>query len=84
MARSWQLTCSASARARRELAGCFDHQFRKRSPETRLPRIDRLPKILADGRHRGQWPQDFGEIILCDTVEEMLAEGDRVASEHVQ
>jgi sulfopropanediol 3-dehydrogenase len=27
---------------------------------------------------------DFGEVILCDTLEEMVAEGDRIASEHVQ
>jgi sulfopropanediol 3-dehydrogenase len=28
--------------------------------------------------------QDYGEIILCDTVDEMVAEADRIASEHVQ
>ncbi|WP_213957563.1 histidinol dehydrogenase [Variovorax sp. dw_954] len=28
--------------------------------------------------------QDYGEIILCDTLEEMVSEGDRIASEHVQ
>ena len=28
--------------------------------------------------------RDYGEIILCDTLEEMLSEGDRIASEHVQ
>lgn len=28
--------------------------------------------------------RDFGEVILCDTDEEMLAEADRIASEHVQ
>lgn len=28
--------------------------------------------------------RDYGEIILCDTDEEMLAEADRIASEHVQ
>ncbi len=28
--------------------------------------------------------QDCGEIILCDTLEEMVAEADRIASEHVQ
>jgi sulfopropanediol 3-dehydrogenase len=27
---------------------------------------------------------DYGEIILCDTVDEMVAEADRIASEHVQ
>ncbi len=28
--------------------------------------------------------RDYGEIILCDTLEEMLQEGDRIAGEHVQ
>ncbi|MBL8270870.1 histidinol dehydrogenase, partial [Steroidobacter sp.] len=28
--------------------------------------------------------QNCGEIILCDTLEELLSEGDRIASEHVQ
>lgn len=28
--------------------------------------------------------RDYGQIILCDTDEEMLAEADRIASEHVQ
>jgi len=28
--------------------------------------------------------QDYGEIILCDTDEEMLSEAERIASEHVQ
>ncbi|PUA19515.1 histidinol dehydrogenase [Glaciimonas sp. PCH181] len=32
---------------------------------------------------RHAW-QDYGEIILCDTQEEMLAESERICSEHVQ
>jgi sulfopropanediol 3-dehydrogenase len=32
---------------------------------------------------RAAW-EDHGEIILCSTLEEMVAEGDRIASEHVQ
>ena len=28
--------------------------------------------------------RDHGQVILCDTNEEMLAEADRIASEHVQ
>ncbi|MDT3442169.1 MULTISPECIES: histidinol dehydrogenase [unclassified Pseudofrankia] len=32
---------------------------------------------------RTAW-QNYGEIILCDTREEMVAESDRIASEHVQ
>lgn len=28
--------------------------------------------------------RDYGQVILCDTVDEMVAEADRIASEHVQ
>ncbi|MBP2239123.1 sulfopropanediol 3-dehydrogenase [Sinorhizobium kostiense] len=49
-----------------------------------LSEIDRLLKILPTAAIAAKAWEDFGEIILCDTVEEMVAEGDRVASEHVQ
>ncbi|KNY15169.1 histidinol dehydrogenase [Shinella sp. SUS2] len=49
-----------------------------------LAEIDRLLKILPTAAVAGKAWADYGEIILCDTLEEMLAEGDRVASEHVQ
>ena len=45
--------------------------------ETVLARLDTAP--IA----RQAW-QDYGEIILCDTEEEMLAEAERICSEHVQ
>ena len=32
---------------------------------------------------RAAW-EDYGEIILCDTVDELVDEADRIASEHVQ
>ncbi len=49
-----------------------------------LREIDRLLKILPTAAIAGKSWEDFGEIILCDTAEEMVAEGDRIASEHVQ
>lgn len=49
-----------------------------------LSEIERLLDILPTAAVAGKAWEDFGEIILCDTIEEMLAEGDRVASEHVQ
>lgn len=49
-----------------------------------LVEIERLLKVLPTAAIAGKAWEDFGEIILCDTIEEMLAEGDRVASEHVQ
>jgi sulfopropanediol 3-dehydrogenase len=45
--------------------------------ETVLARLDTAPTA------RAAW-QDYGEIILCDSAEEMLAEGERICSEHVQ
>ncbi|PDT51229.1 MULTISPECIES: histidinol dehydrogenase [Sinorhizobium] len=49
-----------------------------------LTEIDRLLKILPTAAIAAKAWEDFGEIILCDTVDEMVAEGDRLASEHVQ
>ncbi|WPE23595.1 histidinol dehydrogenase [Shinella zoogloeoides] len=49
-----------------------------------LAEIERLLKILPTAAVAGRAWEDCGEIILCDTIEEMLAEADRVASEHVQ
>jgi sulfopropanediol 3-dehydrogenase len=49
-----------------------------------LAEIDRLLGILPTAEVARQAWHDFGEIILCDTIDEMVAEGDRVASEHVQ
>jgi sulfopropanediol 3-dehydrogenase len=46
--------------------------------------IDRLLKILPTAEIAGAAWRDYGEIILCDTDAEMIAESDRVASEHVQ
>ena len=49
-----------------------------------LSEIDRLLKILPTAAIAAKAWGDFGEIILCDTIDEMVAEGDRIASEHVQ
>jgi sulfopropanediol 3-dehydrogenase len=46
--------------------------------------IERLLTILPTGDvARISW-NDFGEVIVCDSYEEMLVEADRIASEHVQ
>jgi sulfopropanediol 3-dehydrogenase len=56
---------------------------RKLAQET-LREIDRLLDILPTaGTARVSWA-DYGEVILCDTYEEMLAVADDIASEHVQ
>lgn len=46
--------------------------------------IDRLLEILPTAEFaRVSW-RDYGEVILCDSEDEMVAEADRIASEHVQ
>jgi sulfopropanediol 3-dehydrogenase len=56
---------------------------RKLAEET-LAEIDRLLEILPTAETaRASW-QDYGEVILCDTYEEMLEVADDIASEHVQ
>ena len=49
-----------------------------------LEQIDRLLKILPTAAIAGAAWRNHGEVILCQTREEMLAEADRIASEHVQ
>lgn len=49
-----------------------------------LSEIERQLQILPTAATASKAWQDFGEIILCDTIDEMVAEADRVASEHVQ
>ena len=46
--------------------------------------IDRQLARLATADIAGVAWRDHGQIILCDTDEEMVAEADRIASEHVQ
>ena len=46
--------------------------------------IERQLKTLATADIAGAAWRDYGQIILCDTEEEMVAEADRLASEHVQ
>jgi sulfopropanediol 3-dehydrogenase len=49
-----------------------------------MAEISRLLEILPTGEvARKSW-EDFGEVIVCESHEEMLAEADRIASEHVQ
>jgi len=49
-----------------------------------LAEIDRLLTILPTAETaRTSW-EDYGEVILCDTYDEMLAVADDIASEHVQ
>jgi len=46
--------------------------------------VDRQLAILPTADIAGVAWRDYGQVILCDTDEELLAEADRIASEHVQ
>ncbi|WP_137150992.1 histidinol dehydrogenase [Devosia sp. FKR38] len=49
-----------------------------------MAEIERLLEILPTGEiARKSWA-DYGEVIVCADYDEMLAEADRIASEHVQ
>ncbi|MBX2846840.1 MAG: histidinol dehydrogenase [Acidiferrobacterales bacterium] len=49
-----------------------------------ITEIERLLKILPTADvARAAW-DEYGEVIVCDTYQEMLSEADRLASEHVQ
>jgi sulfopropanediol 3-dehydrogenase len=49
-----------------------------------LVEIDRLLAILPTAATAGPAWRDYGQVILCDSLEEMVTEADRIASEHVQ
>ena len=49
-----------------------------------LAEIDRLLTIIPTADTAAQSWEDYGEVILCDTYDEMLAVADDIASEHVQ
>jgi sulfopropanediol 3-dehydrogenase len=49
-----------------------------------LAEIERILEILPTASIASQAWENHGEIIVCDSHEEMLAEANRIASEHVQ
>ncbi len=49
-----------------------------------LTEVERLLDILPTATIARQAWTDYGQVIVCDTAEEMVAEADRIASEHVQ
>jgi sulfopropanediol 3-dehydrogenase len=49
-----------------------------------LAEVERLLSILPTAPLASVSWRDFGEVILCDSDEEMVREADRIASEHVQ
>ncbi len=49
-----------------------------------MAEIERLLAILPTGATARQSWEDYGEVIVCDTYDEMLEQADFIASEHVQ
>jgi sulfopropanediol 3-dehydrogenase len=49
-----------------------------------MAEVDRLLAILPTADAAKKAWEDFGEVIVCDSYDEMVAEADRIASEHVQ
>ena len=49
-----------------------------------MTEIDRLLKIIPTADTAGKSWTDYGEVILCETYDEMLEIADEIASEHVQ
>ncbi|MEO0743708.1 MAG: histidinol dehydrogenase [Pseudomonadota bacterium] len=52
--------------------------------EATLGEIDRILQILPTADTAAKSWEDYGEVILCDSYDEMLQVADDVASEHVQ
>jgi sulfopropanediol 3-dehydrogenase len=46
--------------------------------------VERLLTILPTAAIARKAWEDYGEVIICDSEDEMVAEADRIASEHVQ
>lgn len=49
-----------------------------------MAEVERLLTILPTAELASVSWRDYGEVIVCDTDEEMVREADRIASEHVQ
>ncbi len=49
-----------------------------------MKEVDRQLKVLSTGEIAGKAWRDYGQVIVCDTLDEMVAKADELASEHVQ
>ncbi len=52
--------------------------------EGTMGEIERLLKILPTAETASKSWEDYGEVVICDTYDEMLKIADEIASEHVQ
>jgi sulfopropanediol 3-dehydrogenase len=49
-----------------------------------MAEVERLLKILPTAAIARKAWEDYGEVIICDSEDDMVVEADRIASEHVQ
>src|SRR5215470_1986591 len=56
----------------------------ERLAQATVAEVERLLRILPTATTAGKAWADMGEVIVCDSEEEMVAEADGIASEHVQ
>jgi sulfopropanediol 3-dehydrogenase len=49
-----------------------------------IAEVDRQLTVLPTAAIAGRAWKDYGQVIVCDSYEEMVQEADRIASEHVQ
>ncbi len=49
-----------------------------------MAEIERQLGVLSTGETAGQAWRDYGQVIVCDSIDEMVAVADEIASEHVQ
>jgi sulfopropanediol 3-dehydrogenase len=49
-----------------------------------MAEVERQLKTLSTAAIAGQAWKDYGQVIVCDSYDEMVQEADRIASEHVQ
>jgi sulfopropanediol 3-dehydrogenase len=49
-----------------------------------MAQVEKQLKTLPTAAIAGQAWRDYGQVIVCDTYDEMVQEADRIASEHVQ
>ena len=52
--------------------------------EATMREVERVLTILPTSEVAGQAWADYGEVIVCDSDDDMVVEADRIASEHVQ
>ena len=76
-----------------DLLGQAEHGFNtpailltnsRKLAEDTIAEIERLLQVLPTAATAGVSWRDYGEVIVCDTLDEMVGEADRIASEHVQ